>query len=336
MDPTLFDEIIRQKSLGNSLPLGDIEEAAELIDGALSVTIYAHGTSHNAGLYLQMLLDTQSVSSRLLYPDEAYPELIQGELVVCISQSGETPDVLARAKSAREQGIKLLSITNNPESALAQLSTLHLDLNLPPEEATPATATYTQTLLYCLFIALAMETNDEQKIPLDEFMLAIAHSLESWNTWAQGAAREWRHAHNLFCAGSHYEYGTAREAALKIGETTHIPNQAHTLSGSLHGPVVAINDYTAVLLFVGDKADAQRAQHLLDHVTTRTQLPIWVIGPQAKHLHGAQLGVTPDLGPEWAPLLNIIPVQLLAYYMAIERNLNPSKPGGLNKVTRTL
>jgi glutamine---fructose-6-phosphate transaminase (isomerizing) len=248
-------------------------------------------------------------------------------LVVAVSQSGGSPDLLEVVRVAREQGALTLAVTNAPGSALAGAAELHLDLDAGRERAVAATKTYTAELLALLMLVSAVEG------PLVEPGLPdLAHDLLADNTAVDLAGR-YRFAGQFVTTGRGYAYPTARETALKLMETSYLAALAFSGADLLHGPVAMADADVPVLAVVGAGPGGRSMTEVLDRLGER-QADLVVVGPSAPA--GALHVPTPAVEEHLAPLLDILPLQRLALALALTRGLDPDAPRGLRKVTATL
>ncbi|MFF0450473.1 SIS domain-containing protein [Streptomyces sp. NPDC004609] len=306
--------------------------------GPRFVLLTARGTSDNAALYAKYLLEIRlglpcgltSMSTTTAYG--ARPDL-RDVLVVTVSQSGGSPDLVASTQAAREAGAITLAVTNNPDSPLAAVSEFHIDVLAGPEKALPATKTYTASLLalYLLVEGLRGEDGSAAKVLPD----LAAQVLGRQNEVRQLASR-YRFAERMVITSRGYGYPTAKEAALKLMETSYIPALSYSGADLLHGPLAMVDNISPVIAVVTDGKGGEALQPVLDRLRGRGA-DLVVIGPAAQ-VAGASAGfVLPTEGvpEELQPILEILPLQLLAYEVTIARGQDPDAPRALAKVTET-
>jgi glucosamine--fructose-6-phosphate aminotransferase (isomerizing) len=296
------------------------------------VVFTARGTSDHAALYGAYLTEIRlGIPAGLASPSAitvygARPDL-RDVLLVAVSQSGGSPDLLEVVRVAREQGALTLAVTNAPGSALAGAAELHLDLDAGQERAVAATKTYTAELLALLLLVSAVEG-----AAVPEGLPDLAHTLLADNTSVALAGR-YRFAGQLVTTGRGYAYPTAREAALKLMETSYLAALAFSGADLLHGPVAMADADVPVLAVVGSGPGGRSMAEVLKRLGER-QADLVVVGPSAPAdaLHVP----TPAVEEHLAPLLDILPLQRLALALALTRGLDPDAPRGLRKVTATL
>ena len=298
--------------------------------------LVARGTSDNAALYGKYLLETEvgipcglaSPSAFTLY--KARQDLSQ-VLVVCVSQSGGSPDLIETMKKAREFGATTVAITNSPESDLAGASEYLIDIMAGTESAVAATKSYTAELLALWIMCRSMTGRT----------LAAAHLLPSTAARYAGmraelneVAQHFSNATRIVTTARGFNYPTAREAALKLMETCYISAEAFSSADLLHGPMASISDGSPVIAIAPDGAGGRAMLPVLsrlDQIGADTFLLGNVI---ARDHQGPRFQLRPH-AEALSPIVDIIPLQLLALEMAIARGLDPDRPRGLDKVTKT-
>jgi glucosamine--fructose-6-phosphate aminotransferase (isomerizing) len=296
------------------------------------VVFTARGTSDHAALYGAYLTEIRlGIPAGLASPSAitvygARPDL-RDTLVVAVSQSGGSPDLVEVVRVAREQGALTLAVTNAPGSALAGAAELHLDLDAGRERAVAATKTYTAELLALLMLVSAVEGTT---VPPD--LPDLARELLADNTAVELAGR-YRFAGQLVTTGRGYAYPTARETALKLMETSYLAALSFSGADLLHGPVAMADADVPVLAVVGSGPGGRSMAEVLERLGER-QADLVVVGPSAPA--GALHVPTPAVEEHLAALLDILPLQRLALALALARGLDPDAPRGLRKVTATL
>ncbi|MGY2060347.1 SIS domain-containing protein [Nocardia gipuzkoensis] len=302
------------------------------------VLFVARGTSDHAALYGKYLVEIHhglpaglaSPSTMTVYGST--PDL-RDVLVIAVSQSGGSPDLVQSVEVARRQGALTLALTNNPGSALAAAAEVHIDLLAGPELAVAATKSYTAELL-ALYLMLEYARGGDGSATAELPRLGT-QVLESGAELA-GAAARYRFAQRLITSARGYSYPTARQAALKLMETSYLSAQAFSGADLLHGPLATIDPSVPVLAIV---PEGRGGQAMLPVLTRLAELRADVFGVgAAEAISGLTGGVTLPTGvPEpLSPLLEILPLQQLAFHLAIARGGDPDRPRGLNKVTETL
>lgn len=301
------------------------------------VLFVARGTSDHAALYAKYLVETRlglpaglvSPSTMTIY--NARPDM-RDVLVLAISQSGLSPDLLDPLTRARAAGAITVAITNAPESPLAAAAEYHLDVLAGPERAVAATKSYTAELLtlYLLIEALAGGDGAAARELPGRAAAVLAREEE-----VAALAVRYRFAEQMVVTARGYTYPTAREVALKLMETSYLV--AHAFSGAdlLHGPMAMIERGFPVIAIVPVGPGGAALHPVLERLREREADTLIVGDPDAARLGTVGLAL-PDAGPEiLMPLLTILPMQQFAWYLARQRGGDPDQPRGLKKVTET-
>jgi glucosamine--fructose-6-phosphate aminotransferase (isomerizing) len=328
------------------------EQAGEITSAARQVARWqprhvvftARGTSDHAALYGAYLAEIRlGLPAGLASPSAitvygARPDL-RDTLVVGVSQSGGSPDLCEVVRVAREQGAHTLAVTNNPGSALASVAELHVDVAAGPERAVAATKTYTAELLALLMLVEGVRAGDGV-LPSDvreavAELPELAERLLADDTAASLAAR-YRFAARMVTTGRGYAYPTAREAALKLMETSYLAALAFSGADLLHGPLAMADPDVPVLAVVGGGPGGAAMREVLAKLGER-RADLVVVGPPGDGSGPKAIRVeTPAVDERYAPLLDILPLQRLALALALHRGENPDAPRGLKKVTATM
>lgn len=317
-----------------------------------NVIFTARGTSDHAALYAAYLTEIRlGLPAGLASPSAitvygARPDL-RDCLVVGVSQSGASPDLCEVVRVAREQGAITLAVTNAPASPLADTAELHIDASAGEERAVAATKTYTAELLALLMLIEGVRAPGGT-LPTEEHTALAALPQLAAQTMSDSTpvelADRYRFAARIVTTGRGYAYATAREAALKLMETSYLAALAFSGADLLHGPLAMADPDVPVLAVVGTGPGGQAMRDVLAKLGER-RADVVVFGPSgAAAAQASDVDVprrwlrvpTPDVDERHAPLLDIVPLQRLALALALARGQDPDRPRGLNKVTSTL
>jgi glucosamine--fructose-6-phosphate aminotransferase (isomerizing) len=319
--------------------LSDIQDVANVIrDRSPRLVLFAaRGTSDHASLYgkylveIMLALPAGLASPSTLTAYGARPDLT-GVLVVVVSQSGGSPDLLETATVARDCGATVLAVTNAPESALAHAAELHLDVRAGTELAVAATKSYTAELLTLWLLVDAWRGGDATAAgPVPEALAAQVNRMDEVTSLAQ----RYRFTDRMVLTGRGYSYPTAREGALKLMETSYLA--AHAFSGAdlLHGPLAMIDQDYPVVAIVPEGAGGVAMRPVLERLRDRNADLAVIGGPSSLPFGTIGLLVEHGLPEELSPLVDIVTLQQLALVMAVGRGFDPDQPRGLSKVTQT-
>lgn len=292
--------------------------------GPRFVVLAARGTSDHAALYAKYLAEIRmGLAAGLASPSTftvygSRPDL-SGVLFLAVSQSGGSPDLVDSLTVARECGALTVAVTNNPSSSLAEAAELSVDVRAGAERAVAATKTYTSELLA---LALLLAGPDGTAALPDAAAATLAHDAPLT------AAARYRFAARLITTARGYSYATAREAALKLMETSYVSAQAFSAADLMHGPLAMVDPSVPVIAVMSGRGGATMSD-VLDRL----------YGVRADVLRVGDddgLPLATDGVPEHLlPVLEILPLQRLAWRLALDRGVDPDRPRGLAKVTST-
>ena len=301
------------------------------------VLFAARGTSDHAALYAKYLTEVWwglpaglvSPSTTTVY--DAHPDL-RDVLLVAISQSGGSPDLVRVAERARASGATTLAVTNNPGSPLDQACALHVDVAAGVEQSVAATKSYTAELLALYLVLSGLTGRDATPA---EVVPEAADLVLAKQQQVHEIAQRYVAAERLVVTGRGYSYATAREAALKLMETCYLSAQAFSGADLLHGPLALVEARVPVLAVASGRGGVALRPTLERLQGTGADLVcVGTTGPAEGSAPDVQL---PDHVPdELMPLLEILPFQQLALSLALARGGDPDAPRGLSKVTETL
>ena len=303
------------------------------------VLLAARGTSDHAALYAKYLVEvTHQLPAGLVSPSTltaygATPDL-RDVLLLAISQSGGSPDLLRTVEVARAQGALTLAVTNNPASAMAEAAELHVDILAGPERAVAATKSYTAQLL-ALYLLLLRVRDGAPSGPA-RALPDLGSELLQREPEVAGHAQRYRFAQRLLTTARGYSYPTAREAALKLMETSYVSAQAFSGADLMHGPLAIVDAQVPVLAVVADGPGGRAMQPVLPRLTAAGADVFTVGTPEAVAESTGGIPLPSGVPEELSPVLEILPFQQLAMHLAVLRGENPDAPRGLRKVTETL
>lgn len=306
------------------------------------IIIAARGTSDNAARYAQYLFGANNhipvaLATPSLYTLYEEPPTVQGALVIGISQSGRSPDIVSVIETSRQQGQPTLAITNEPESPLAQAAEWVIDLKAGEEKAVAATKTYTTSLAALALLSATLSGGQEKITELGKVPLWMQSTL---SLIAENLHRIERYTYITRSAviGRGYNYSTAFEAALKIKELTRIVTEPYSSADFLHGPISVLEaGFRFPLLVIAPSGKTQAdLGNFITTVKGRGAATV-VVSDHADILAQADVPLRiPEGIPEWlSPVVAIIPGQMMALQLTLAKGLDPDQPVGLTKVTET-
>jgi len=317
-------------SIGHALAAQDIRY----------LVIAARGTSDNAARYGQYIFGalsrlTVALATPSLFSLYQRPPSLKNALVIGISQSGQSPDIVRVLEEARRQGAPTVAVTNDSRSPLAQAAQHVLELHAGKERSVAATKTYTAQLAAIALLALSLGSQPSRSNALNLVPGAMETALQSESA-TQSAAERIARNNRCVVVGRGFNYATAFETALKMKELAYIEAEPYSSADLRHGPIAMVETgFPAVLIAVGETMRGEMIE-LRDALRERgANLVVLGDDEATRHPDDAWLPVPGGL-PEWlTPLIAILPGQLLAYHLALARGSDPDHPRALHKVTRT-
>ncbi len=340
----LIDEIREQPEVAARLlrEAGpEIAAVCESIRGAdpSHVVIAARGTSDHAAIYAQYAmgvlagiyvgLATPSVHS--LYGAE--PDYSRA-LVVGISQSGASPDVVGVIRSARAQGAITLAITNTLGSDMAEAAQHHISLRAGPERAVAATKTYTATLLVLAMLSAGLADTAAQA-DLAKVPQALAVVLDQEGE-ARRIAADQVGLDRCVVLGRGYHYATAREWSLKLKELAYVLADPYSSADFIHGPLALIEAGFPTFCVAPSGATEGDMAEVIERLGGELEARLLIASDdKAVCARGTWSFALPRL-PEWLmPIVSIVPGQLHAMHTTLARGRDPEQPRSIRKVTLT-
>ncbi len=308
--------------------------------GIDNVVVAARGSSDNAGRYAQYLLGAANrlpvalTTPSLFSIYQRPPRFAPRTLVLGISQSGKSPDIVSVLAEARSQGQLTAALTNSPGSDLAQMADYVIDLCAGDERSIAATKTYTGELLAVALLSALLADDDGCLTSLHEVPALVQKTLEMNDATATIAER-YRYMSDCVVIGRGFNYATAFEIALKLKELTYTIAEPYSSADFLHGPLALIQHGFPALVISPVGALSEEMNRFLRQLRQRDAEIVCISNDAEALAFGHKQLPLPQL-PEWlSPLVAVIPGQLLAMYIAYAKNFDPEKPRGLRKVTET-
>ncbi len=324
----------------------------EFLDRGKDVFLVAAGTSYNACIAASYMF---SKIARLTTIPVIASEFIENygrsigidSIILAVSQSGETADVLAAVDHARMTAATILTVTNVVGSTLTRVSRAYVLQNSGPEIGVAATKTFTAQLTVLAQLALRLARKrgklaqyeiDELEEELRKLPELVERALAISDKPMRNLAKELANARSIFFLGRGISYATALEARLKVMELSYIPCIAYPAGESKHGPISVIEDGYPVF-FIAPSDSTRR--HIMGNIMEMKArgAKIYCVGTEGDNELRENvdwwLGL-PKVHEILSPIIYVIPFQFLAYYLALERGLDPDKPRNLAKSVTVL
>ena len=338
---------------GGTLDAGTFAPVADALRGRQRVVIAASGSSRHAGLAGEIMLEDYAglavdveYSSEYMYRST---HTLHDPGVVVISQSGETADTLAALREAKARGLATVAIVNDPESTMAREADASLPTMAGREVAVPATKSFTTqlTVLYLLsrFLAriggrMTAQTVAAHCEQLQRLPLLLEEQLEGWEEQIRAIAGQLREARTFLYLGRAIHYAIAREGALKLKESAYVQAEGMPAGELKHGPNALVSpEAPLVMLATRDRNDPdsslryEKTVHLMRdmHEQGAEILALHVEGDDEPARLSRYSVAVPAVDEFLLPMLEVVPLQMLAYVIAVQRGVNVDAPRNLVK-----
>jgi glucosamine--fructose-6-phosphate aminotransferase (isomerizing) len=320
-----------------------VEQIAAVIQRQAPCFVFlaARGTSDNAGRYANYLWGAANhlplaLATPSLFTFYGQPPALKHALVVAVSQSGKSPDIIRVIEEGRSQGCLTLAITNAPASPLAQASDLVLDVQAGEERSVAATKSYTAQLLAIAMLSAALAGSEAAWQELAGVPTWVAQMLTQDEAIARMAQR-YRYMNQCVVLGRGYNYATAYEWALKLKELTYLIADPYSSADFQHGPIAMVEGGFPVLAVAPQGKVFGSMLEMIAALRNEHAAELVVISDDDQALGLAQSPIClPARIPEWlTPIIAIIAGQLFAYHLTMVKGYDPERPRGLRKETET-
>ncbi len=339
----MLKEIMEQPSaVADALRQDDAvvgEFAADLM-AAKDVIIIGMGTARHAGLIIRYALDAVAgkhaeVMMASEYAYFAERDADENTLVLAISQSGETADVLLPAKKAKAKGAKLYSIVNTVGSTLDRLSDKRLYANAGPEIAVASTKAFVNQVVVGMLVAFAAAGKlEEGRRLLSQVPHLVNKAIEENNKKSKALASRIAKQHDAYYIARGINFATALEGALKMKEVSYVHAEGMPAGELKHGTIALIEQGTPVIAI--NPSDLTHAETLNNVIETKARGAFTIGVSDEKNEAYDEVLLIPKTNELLYPLITVVPLQLLAYYTAKARGLSPDKPRNLAKSVTVL
>ncbi len=340
------ETLIRRLNNNGEIQLDDIKMTKEDLDKINKVYIVACGTAYHAGLVGKFAIEKfakipviTDIASEFRYRD---PFVDENTLLILVSQSGETADTLASLRYAKARGARILSVTNVVGSSIARESDDVFYTWAGPEISVASTKAYTTQLVSFYMIALdfaikkgtiTREFYNEMIEKLKEMPEKVSKALEQEEYIKNDVAKTLKDASSAFYLGRGLDYNLAMEGALKIKEISYIHAEAFAAGELKHGTIALIEKGTPVIAIATQEELFEKMVSNMEEVRARGAYVIAIAQEKNKEVEKAADKVIyiPNVDDIVSSILTVLPLQLLSYYVAVERGCDVDKPRNLAK-----
>ena len=345
--PTTIYDCLRGRldASEGTITMAGIQQYAEQIVNANRIIMVACGTSWHAGLAAEYIFEELCrVNVEVEYASEfryRNPVINKGDIIIAISQSGETADTLVAIEKAKEKGAVILGVVNVVGSSIARISHGGAYTHAGPEIGVASTKAFTAQLAILTMIALKIgyikgtipETryrnllNELQEIP-EKVAWTLNHSDS-----IKALAEKYKDARDFLYLGRGYNFPVALEGALKLKEISYIHAEGYPAAEMKHGPIALVDDQLPVVFIATKDAYHDKILSNMQEIKARKGRVISVIteGDTVSEGLSEDVMVVPEADEILAPMLSVIPLQLLAYYIGVAKGLDVDKPRNLAK-----
>lgn len=343
---SLYDEIhsqpdVLQHSYNQNLTaVFDIAKALKKRDVHYAF-MAARGTSDNAARYANYLFGAVNqmpvaLATPSLFSLYKQPPRLDGAVVIGISQSGQSPDIVNVLLEGKRQGRPTIAITNQAGSPLALAADYVIDIGAGRETAVSATKTYSTQLLAIAMLSLAM-ANDEARLAQLQQLPDWVRQLLAQDEQIAHLAPRYRYMQHCFMLGRGYNYATAFEWALKLKELTYVMAEPYSSADFRHGPIAVVTEGLPIMAVAPSGVVFADMLDLLERLKNEHNAELVLISDRPEALALATSPILLPAGiPEWlTPLATIVPAQLFCYWLTAVMGYDTESPRGLNKVTKT-
>ena len=345
--PSVIKDTYRGRLLANQgiVRLAGIEDNLEKFTNAKRILIIACGTSWHAGLVAEYIIEEFArIPVEVEYASEfryRNPIIYKDDVVIAISQSGETADTLAAIKLAKENGAFVFGVCNVVGSSISRETHAGAYTHAGPEIGVASTKAFTTqiTVLAMLALRLAkakgtMSNSDYQRNLLElELMSEKVQEALSTNDVAKQIAEIYKDAPNCLYLGRGYNFPVALEGALKLKEISYIHAEGYPAAEMKHGPIALIDESMPVIVIAPNQGHYDKVVSNIQEIKARSGKIIAVVtkgDTQVRALADHVIEI-PETSEPFTPLLTTIPLQLLSYHIAVLRGCNVDQPRNLAK-----
>lgn len=337
------DTLAGKIALNKEISFDNIKFTKNELDNFDKIYIVACGTAYHAGLVGKHAIEKLAnipvetdIASEFRYRD---PLIDNKTLTIYISQSGETADTIAALKLAREKGAKTLAISNVIGSSITREADYSIYTHAGPEIAVASTKAYTSQVtmltLIALYFAEILERGDMEKVEtLKKDLLKLPEKAEEIlknTSKIQKFAKRIHKEKDMFFLGRGVDYAVSLEGSLKVKEISYIHSEGYASGELKHGPIALIDTGVTVIATMTDKNLLEKSISNVQEVISRGAKVLAITNQDVENKGFDTIIKIPEVTTEISPVLSIIPLQLLAYYISTEKGLDVDKPRNLAK-----
>ena len=346
--PNVIKDTYRGRLLANEgiIQMAGVEDNLEKFLNAHRIIIVACGTSWHAGLVAEYVIEEFArISVEVEYASEfryRNPIINKNDVVIAISQSGETADTLAAIKLAKENGAFVFGVCNVVGSSISRETNAGAYTHAGPEIGVASTKAFTTQITILTMLALrlgkakgSISTSDFHRYlqELEVIPEKVAETLLATNDIAKEIAEKFKDATNCLYLGRGYNFPVALEGALKLKEISYIHAEGYPAAEMKHGPIALIDEHMPIIVIAPKQGHYDKIVSNIQEIKSRSGKIIAVVtkgDTQVKGLADHIIEI-PETSDALSPLITTIPLQLLSYHIAVLRGCNVDQPRNLAK-----
>mgnify|MGYP000269971331 FL=1 len=328
-----------------TLTLAGVEEHMSVFSQAKRIIIVACGTSWHAGLVAEYMIETLCrIPVEVEYASEfryRNPVVGEGDVLIAISQSGETADTLVAIERAKEQGAFIFGVVNAVGSSIARISHAGAYTHAGPEIGVASTKAFTAQLTVLAMMAMkigkakgTLATGEYDRLIAELALIPekVKTTLDTHEAIKE-VAKHYADARDFLFLGRGYNFPVALEGALKLKEISYIHAEGYPAAEMKHGPIALVDENLPVLFIATKDAYYEKIVSNIQEIKARKGMVIAVIseGDTLIRDMADHVMVVPEVDELLAPLISVLPTQLLSYYIGVLRGLDVDKPRNLAK-----
>ncbi|WP_394265688.1 glutamine--fructose-6-phosphate transaminase (isomerizing), partial [Bergeyella zoohelcum] len=346
--PKSIQDTLRGRLLVNEgvIKMAGIWDQLERFNNAGRIIIIACGTSWHAGLVGEYLIEEFArIPVEVEYASEfryRNPIITEKDVVIAISQSGETADTLAALRLAKEKGAFIYGICNVVDSSIARITDAGSYTHAGPEIGVASTKAFTAQLTILSLIALKLGKHNgklgnaeftQLAAELDAIPKKIEEVLKNSHNICKEIAKQYVDATNFLYLGRGYNYPSALEGALKLKEISYIHAEGYPAAEMKHGPIALIDENMPIVIVAPKRGHYDKIVSNVQEIKARKGQIIAIVNPGDEQVSSIADHVIeiPDTSECFSPIVAAIPMQILAYYIAVFRGANVDQPRNLAK-----
>ena len=334
----IVSDMLGRYLIGENIVMPEMEKVAARLSGVKRFYFWGLGSSYFSAMYGNYLAEEWlGISSECEMADEVVCRKTVVEpdsLVVVISQSGESTDTIKAAEKAIGLGALVIGISNKKESSLSGACDAMIVTPAQQEKAIAATKTFTAQLVSLILFVLYMMRNVNRRAKIcsevEKLSKHITRVFEQ-EEYIESLAEKYAKIENIILLGKKFNYPTALESAQKLKETSYIHAEGMAAEEFLHGPKAILEEKNVVIYFISEATHMEDIRIIKD--LAKIKVDIVAVGPRVSCGANTHIEV-PNVVEALTPIVNVISMQILAFYLAITKKIDLNLPRNIQKIIK--